>query len=98
MAEPPPARRGVPTPPRVGPAPRMIGSVMGRPFRWRRWLTHLGWGYAALISIWLALRGLASDRLWWLALLNTDALMLFVPLAALLALALWRRHTPLVMA
>jgi endonuclease/exonuclease/phosphatase (EEP) superfamily protein YafD len=72
---------------------------MGRPTRPdHRWLTRLGWGYVALIAAWLALRGLAFDRLWWLALLNTDALALFLPLAALLPLALWRRQPGLLLA
>ena len=72
---------------------------MGRPSSLQRhWLTRLGWGYAALIAAWLVLRGLAFDRLWWLALLNTDALALFLPLAVLLPLAIWRRRAHLLAA
>jgi hypothetical protein len=51
----------------------------------------LGWSYAGLLSAWLLLRLLLFDRLWWLALANTLAFYLFLPLlvAAPLALA-WR--------
>jgi endonuclease/exonuclease/phosphatase (EEP) superfamily protein YafD len=74
-------------------------STMGRPSKsGHRWLTPLGWGYVALIASWLVLRALAFDRLWWLALLNTFALALFLPLVALLPLALWRRQTRLLLA
>lgn len=36
--------------------------------------------YASLLLVWLVLRSLFFDRFWWLALLNTSALFLYVPL------------------
>lgn len=54
-----------------------------------KWLARLCIGYVLLIAFWLALRAARFDRLWWLALLNTFALALFLPLAVLLPLALW---------
>jgi endonuclease/exonuclease/phosphatase (EEP) superfamily protein YafD len=57
----------------------------------RSWLARLGWTYVLLIGLWLLLRWLFFDTLWWLALLNTIAEYLFVPLPLLLALGLWRR-------
>jgi vancomycin resistance protein VanJ len=55
------------------------------------------WSYTILIALWLALRMLFADRLWWLALLNTLALGLFVPLPALAIATLWRRpQVPLI--
>lgn len=52
--------------------------------------------YVLSLSAWFALRLLFFDTLWWLALLNTAALALFLPLPLLLLPALWRRHWPLV--
>jgi vancomycin resistance protein VanJ len=56
---------------------------------WVRWVT---WGYVAFIIAWVVARGLAADHLWWLALLNTDALALFLPLLALLPFTVWQRR------
>lgn len=55
-------------------------------------LLLLCWTYTLLIALWLLLRFLLFDGLWWLALLNTLALYLFAPLVLLIPLALWRRH------
>ena len=57
----------------------------------RSWLARLGWAYTLLIVLWLLLRWLFFDALWWLALVNTVAEYLFLPLPALLAAGLWRR-------
>lgn len=56
------------------------------------WLERITVGYVLLIAVWLALRLVFFDGLWWLALLNTFALALFLPLIILFPLALWRRH------
>lgn len=50
------------------------------------------WLYVALIGLWLALRASFFDQIWWLALLNSFALYLFLPLPLLLTGALWRRR------
>lgn len=55
-------------------------------------------GYTLLVALWLGLRLAFFDGLWWLALLNTFALALFLPLAVLLPLALWRRRHGLLLA
>jgi endonuclease/exonuclease/phosphatase (EEP) superfamily protein YafD len=56
----------------------------------------LGWPYLVSIVLWFGLRLLFFDRFWWLALLNTLAFYLFLPLAILLPLALWGRQRRLV--
>jgi endonuclease/exonuclease/phosphatase (EEP) superfamily protein YafD len=43
--------------------------------------------YTAGLLVYLALRGWLGDRLWWLALVNTFAHLLFLPLAPLLTVA-----------
>ena len=48
--------------------------------------------YVILITIWLLLRVLFFDQFWPLALLNTVAEYLFVPLPLLLIIAVWQRH------
>jgi endonuclease/exonuclease/phosphatase family metal-dependent hydrolase len=48
-------------------------------------LTNL---YVVTLVIYLILRGLFGDRFWWLSLVNTFAYILFLPLLALLPLAL----------
>jgi vancomycin resistance protein VanJ len=56
-------------------------------------LTNL---YVVTLIIYLILRGLFGDRFWWLSLVNTFAYILFLPLLALLPLALLfraRLHT-----
>src|SRR5437867_2234950 len=42
----------------------------------RSMLSHLGWIYVALIALWLVLRAIFFDQIWWLALLNTFAIYL----------------------
>jgi Endonuclease/Exonuclease/phosphatase family len=59
-------------------------------------LAQLGWNYVALIALWLVLRAIFFDQIWWLALLNTFAIYLFIPLPLLLLAGLWRRHWTLV--
>lgn len=56
------------------------------------WHERITVGYVLLIAVWLALRLVFFDGLWWLALLNTFALALFLPLIILFPLALWRRR------
>jgi endonuclease/exonuclease/phosphatase (EEP) superfamily protein YafD len=48
------------------------------------------------MALYLALRALFGDRLWWLALLNDFAALLFLPLGLLLPLAAWVRARGLV--
>lgn len=58
-----------------------------------RWLLGLlGWSYVGGMLIWFGLRLLFFDGPWWLALLNTLAFYLFLPLVVLLPLALWRHR------
>lgn len=64
----------------------------------RGWLGWITTSYVFLIAVWVALRLAWFDGLWWLALLSTFALALFLPLAILLPLALWRRRRRLVAA
>ncbi|MGG6270769.1 endonuclease/exonuclease/phosphatase family protein [Leptolyngbya sp. AN03gr2] len=51
----------------------------------------LGWSYLSSLLFWFGLRLLFSDRFWWLALLNTFAPYLFLPIVILLPLAFWSR-------
>src|SRR5262245_34628618 len=55
-------------------------------------LSQLGWLYVALIALWLFLRAIFLDRVWWLALANSFAIYLFLPLPPLFLAALWRRR------
>lgn len=50
--------------------------------------------YVTFIALWLLSRVLFFDQFWSLALLNTVAQYLFVPLPLLLAVSVWRRHWP----
>ena len=59
-------------------------------------LAWIGLIYVALIALWLVLRAIFVDQIWWLALLNTFAIYLFVPLPLLLPASLWRRRRALV--
>ncbi|GAP98443.1 putative membrane protein [Leptolyngbya sp. NIES-2104] len=52
----------------------------------------LGWSYLGSLLLWLSLRSLFFDRFWWLALLNTFAPYLFLPIVVLLPLAFWSRR------
>src|SRR3954452_2164923 len=58
--------------------------------------SHLGWVYIGLIALWLVLPAIFFDQIWWLALLNTFAIYLFVPLPPLLLAGLWQRRWVLV--
>jgi vancomycin resistance protein VanJ len=62
----------------------------------RSLFSHVSWIYIGLIALWLLLRAIFSDQIWWLALLNTFAIYLFVPLPLLLLVSLWQRHWTLV--
>jgi endonuclease/exonuclease/phosphatase (EEP) superfamily protein YafD len=55
-------------------------------------LTWLICGYVAFIAIWLLARAWVFDQVWPLALLNTVAEYLFLPLPVLLLLGLWLRQ------
>jgi vancomycin resistance protein VanJ len=57
----------------------------------RRLIRFFGWLYIGLIVLWFCLRVVFFDQIWWLALLNTIAFYLFIPLALLLPLAIWLR-------
>ncbi|MCU0490445.1 MAG: endonuclease/exonuclease/phosphatase family protein [Chloroflexaceae bacterium] len=61
-----------------------------------RLFDFVSWAYLAGMLAWYGLRLRFFDHFWWLALLNTSALYLFVPLLLLLPLALWRCNWPLV--
>jgi len=54
--------------------------------------SRLSWVYIALIGLWLILRALFFDQIWWLALANTFAIYLFLPLPLLLLAALLGRR------
>ena len=60
-------------------------------------IRRIGWGYVLLIALWLLLRLLLFDRLWWLALINSLAFYLFVPLVFILPAALWQRQSRLLL-
>ncbi|MEP7191021.1 MAG: endonuclease/exonuclease/phosphatase family protein [Roseiflexaceae bacterium] len=62
----------------------------------RSLFSQLGWIYIGLIALWLVLRAIFFDQIWWLALLNTFAIYLFVPLPLMLLGSLWRRQSALV--
>jgi vancomycin resistance protein VanJ len=57
-----------------------------------RWLDIFSASYIALLLVWWLLRLVFLDGLWWLALINTFALALFVPGVLLTPLALWSRR------
>lgn len=50
--------------------------------------------YVTFITLWLLLRVLFFDRFWPLALLNTVAEYLFLPLPLFLIVSIWQRHRP----
>jgi endonuclease/exonuclease/phosphatase (EEP) superfamily protein YafD len=54
--------------------------------------TRLIWGYISLFSLWILVRLVFFDRFWWLALINTVALYIFVPLLLFLPLAFFYRR------
>ncbi|MBW4481570.1 MAG: endonuclease/exonuclease/phosphatase family protein [Tildeniella torsiva UHER 1998/13D] len=51
----------------------------------------LGWLYIGAIALWFGLRLVFFDRFWWLALLNTIAFYLFLPVVLLLPLGIGLR-------
>ncbi|MGB3640523.1 MAG: endonuclease/exonuclease/phosphatase family protein [Rivularia sp. (in: cyanobacteria)] len=59
-----------------------------------KFISNLGWLYVVLFCLWILLRNIFFDSLWWLALINTVALYIFVPLIIYLPFALlfrkWR--------
>jgi vancomycin resistance protein VanJ len=59
---------------------------------WRRIVQLVGGIYLFAIPIWFLLRLIFFDRFWWLALLNTIALYLFLPIAIILPLSLLYRQ------
>ena len=59
-----------------------------------KWLVVL---YATFITIWFLLRLLFFDQFWPLAVLNTVAQYLFLPLPLLLIITIWRRDRPSVL-
>jgi vancomycin resistance protein VanJ len=62
-----------------------------------RFLLWLGWFYVLFVTLWLTLRLLFFDRVWWLALINSFAFFLFVPLPVLLAVSLGKRRQRLLL-
>lgn len=60
----------------------------------KKYLTWLAFSYVAFIVIWFLLRVIFFDRLWPLAVLNTIAQYLFLPLPVLLIITIWRRDRP----
>lgn len=58
--------------------------------RWRQILLILASIYISAIWIWLALRLVWFDGIWWLSLLNTHAFYLVVPSLVLLPIAIYR--------
>jgi vancomycin resistance protein VanJ len=59
-----------------------------------KWRSMSTWatGYTVFIALWVLLRVTLFDRVWPLALLNTIAEYLFVPVPLLLAVSVWKRH------
>jgi vancomycin resistance protein VanJ len=55
-------------------------------------LSRFTWGYVFLFSVWMLLRLIFFDRLWWVGIINLVGLYLFVPLLVLLPLVLWCRQ------
>ncbi len=56
-----------------------------------QFITKLGWFYVTLFCLWIILRFLFFDSLWLLALINTLALYIFLPLIIFLPFALLSR-------
>ncbi|MBV6628011.1 MAG: endonuclease/exonuclease/phosphatase family protein [Rivularia sp. (in: Bacteria)] len=57
-----------------------------------KFISRLAWIYVILFSLWILLRFLFFDSLWWLALINTVALYIFVPLIIFLPFALFSKR------
>lgn len=60
-----------------------------------RWLVGLSFLYLSALFGWLLLSRLFGDRWWWLFLLNSVSLYLFLPLPAIMVVALVHRQRPL---
>jgi endonuclease/exonuclease/phosphatase (EEP) superfamily protein YafD len=60
-------------------------------------IRRLGWGYVLLMALWLLLRLVFFDRLWWLALINSLAFYLLLPLVWLVPAAIWWRQSRLLL-
>ncbi|MBD2233851.1 endonuclease/exonuclease/phosphatase family protein [Phormidium tenue] len=58
---------------------------------------RLGWIYIGAIALWFGLRLVFFDQFWWLALLNTIAFYLFVPVVLLLPLGIGLRRRGLLL-
>ncbi len=57
-----------------------------------KFFSNFAWLYVILFSVWILLRFLFFDSLWWLALINTVALYIFTPLIIFLPFALLCRY------
>ena len=57
-----------------------------------KFFCNIAWLYVILFSAWILLRFLFFDSFWWLALINTIALYIFIPLIIFLPLALLCRY------
>ncbi len=57
-----------------------------------KFFSNIAWLYVILFSVWILLRFLFFDSFWWLALINTVALYIFVPLIIFLPFALLCRY------
>ncbi|MEO1431575.1 MAG: endonuclease/exonuclease/phosphatase family protein [Cyanobacteria bacterium J06633_8] len=63
-----------------------------------KFFSKIAWLYVILFSLWILLRFLFFDSFWWLALINTVALYIFIPLIIFLPLALLCRYWRLLFA
>ncbi len=57
-----------------------------------KFISFIIWGYVLLFSLWILLRLVFFDEFWWLALINTFAQYLFIPLLIFLPIALLCRQ------
>lgn len=63
-----------------------------------KFFSKIAWLYVILFSVWILLRFIFFDSLWWLALINTVTLYIFIPLILFLPLALLCRYWRLLFA
>jgi endonuclease/exonuclease/phosphatase (EEP) superfamily protein YafD len=63
-----------------------------------KFFSYFAWLYVILFSVWILLRFIFFDSLWWLALINTVTLYIFIPLIIFLPLALLCRYWRLLFA
>ena len=71
-----------------------FGQKGKRPLRLRRrkpFIVYAIRGYAVMILLWLLLRTVFQDSIWWLALINSYAVWLFVPVPLLLLSGILRK-------